>query len=163
MTAYLRSNFTWPTPGLVHSTGSSRYLQAIWTRQNNNQDMNASKYDSAVYHKIMLIWTILAGFPALIIFPIMHPFHAICTRSMIAITTWCPPPVKQYITMHRNKECIADIPVQTFSVVIPKCQERKNRTYSNVLGARRRQKKEREAEEDMAKYYQRRPTSPRST
>ena len=30
----------------------------------------------------------------------------------------------------------------------------KTRTYSNVLGAIRRQKKEGEAEEDMAKYFQ---------
>ena len=35
--------------------------------------------------------------------------------------------------------------------------ERKTRSYSNVLDARRRQKKEGEAEEDMAKYIQRRP------
>ena len=35
--------------------------------------------------------------------------------------------------------------------------ERKIRIFSNALGARRRQKKEGEAEEDMAKYVQRRP------
>ena len=38
----------------------------------------------------------------------------------------------------------------------PPTAERKTRTYSNVLGARRLQKKEGEADEDMA-YFQRRP------
>ena len=35
--------------------------------------------------------------------------------------------------------------------------ERKTCIYGNVLGARRRQKKDGEAEEDMAKHFQRRP------
>ena len=39
----------------------------------------------------------------------------------------------------------------------PTPAERKPRAYSNLLGARRRQKKEGETEEDMAKHFQRRP------
>ena len=39
----------------------------------------------------------------------------------------------------------------------PPTAERKTRTYSNVLSARRRQKKDGETKEDMAKYFQRRP------
>ena len=39
----------------------------------------------------------------------------------------------------------------------PLTAEKKTGTYSNVLGARRRQKKEGEAKEDMAKHLQRRP------
>ena len=38
----------------------------------------------------------------------------------------------------------------------PQTAERKSRPYSNVLGARRRQKKERESEVGMAKHLQRR-------
>ena len=40
---------------------------------------------------------------------------------------------------------------------VPQTTGRKTRPYSNVLGARRRQKKEGKAEEDMAKHFQRRP------
>ena len=39
----------------------------------------------------------------------------------------------------------------------PHTAERKTRPYSNALGARRQQKKDGEAEEDMAKHHQRRP------
>ena len=39
----------------------------------------------------------------------------------------------------------------------PQTAERKTHSYSNVSGARRRQKKEWESEEDMAKHLKRRP------
>ena len=86
-------------------------------------------------------------------------FHRRCLRAILGIS-WCDHVTNEEVMrragmerlqMHcYNKEKENGWPC-------PQTAERKTSPYSYVLGARRRQKKEGEAEEDMAKHLQRRP------
>ena len=72
--------------------------------------------------------------------------HRRCLRKILGIS-WRDHATNEEL-MRADMERLQDIATT---------RRRKTHPYSNVLGARERQMKEGEAEEDMAKYSQRRP------
>ena len=73
-----------------------------------------------------LLYDILAGYLALLGFPIMHPFHAICTNFIIAITSLPPShpslptfrPSLQFWPLNPHQLCRGGVGVKKLSICL---------------------------------------------
>ena len=82
-----------------------------------------------------------------------------CLRAILGIS-WRDHATHEEVMRRAGMERLQDIVAtrrMKMAGHVPQTAERKTRTYSNVLGARRQQKKEGGGEEGMAKHLQNRP------